>query len=343
MAIRAIWGFDHLPALRTIGGGGTGFGLAYSDYNITLADINQSWNDVAVIDNALSVNFNPGVLLPARVKFPLTGLTDGTSRKSHLSFNFIRRLSASSLGAGMLVTLGTDTPLVLASDFPPAIGVSVLIEFTIDRINKTITTYIDGKVKRIIRNVALANSWNSTSSLYLGLSQPVSYPGSLQFRDFVFIDDTQDNTVCDRPGFAKVTAVPFATASAPNWATAAASPLASLTTPFSTPASLTSPVLASNGSPDPLEVTLNVSGMLPNPILAVVAQASLARLSPGASLQFGIQVNDAVVLKTKITPADATMLYNKNLGIYQMAPGDLQWTPALLGKAILRTIPVASA
>lgn len=342
MALRSLWGFDHIPSGSAIGVQASGYGLPYAGHGLIVASLDTAYASISIKNGAISTAFTTvRAGSTAWVRFPLTGLTDNTSPRSHVGFNFTRTVTvAGAQGGAELVWIGGEA-VVLHSDFTAVLNVPILIELTIDRIKKEVLVYVNNKFKRRISSASIVNNYNSGGIMYLGaIAAPIN-AGEFLFRDFYFVDDTQDNTQCNRLGVASVAAVPITGATAVDWTTTAASILASINTPYSSTASTTTPVVSSTASKTDLvmSVTANASSL---PIVGVSFTSSLAkRAGSGATATGNASIGATKLNGTTFVAANANLAYSTEVGTFAKAPGDVTWTIALLNQTKFALTPVA--
>lgn len=200
MAIRALWVFNHFAQTNTAGAAETGFGLNFTGYPLQVDDISNS--SVQLSNGGVACTFSTGAILRCRIRAALATLTDGVSPKSFIAFSITRLNSAASLADAPIVSIGSQN-LVFASDYVHVVGERKQIELCIDRVKKRITVYINEKIVRSVVNAAVVDNL-SNENLYLGTTGYDGSPGTpnrtLLFKDFLFIDDTQDDTPCTRQG-----------------------------------------------------------------------------------------------------------------------------------------------
>lgn len=243
MAIRAIWGFEHVPINTTYGVPASGYGIILSGYPVAVANVLSGTTSAYVVDGGVACNFSARAPLLCRLRITLNSLTDGVSPKSFIAFTITRKTGTGSLGGAPIVSIGV-APVVLASDYTHVLEERNQVELCIDRVKKRIVVFINNKIKRIINSAALVDNF-SNELLYLGnngYSLTAAQFGVFVFKDFIFIDDTQDDSPCTRPGQSVIVNNPLTEAFA-DWTTNAASVSASITTPLTN--NLTTPVAQS--------------------------------------------------------------------------------------------------
>lgn len=291
MAIRAIWGFDHLPQLKTVGTRANCYGLFYAGYSLSRVVLDAAASDILLDASAISCMYGSATPSTAVFKFELGPVTDGVSVRSHIGFTITRRTNATTLGNAVIVSLGGTVPLVYANEYPNVVDVPVQVELTVDRVDKKIVVYINNKIVRIIKNAAAVDSWN-TNNIQCGLTNSIVRSMAIHFKDFIFIDDTQDATQCTRPGNRQILNHRLTSVSSTNWSTAEA-----IDVPIS--ASVTTPLATSDPeTPTPLNIKIannGINGYTPTGIVFITAMSKTGGTAARARFSYKVGTVETVV------------------------------------------------
>lgn len=329
MALRDMWVFDYLPSTYTaLGLNETGWALSYTNYGLKPDNYNAQYTTLMIWNNSLCTAINPGAPRTIRVSAPITGLTDGTSVKSHLSFKFIRINTTGGNLTDVPFMWLDDLVLLTHSDTITAVlDVPLKIDLTFDRVNKVIYLYIADKLKRKINAANLVDKYKPGTILYMGNLSFVGNSGWWCYRDFVFIDDTQDDTICDRPLDHQVSSMVASAAVNAGWGiTVGYTALSALNTAITATANLNTPVLKAQADGDSVDISYTSSppaGMT----LRAVGLLTSTNLVSGPAYNLGVKIsNDAgSVDGVQINRTGVGWQYSGRFGIYSKAPGNVPW------------------
>lgn len=318
MAIRAMWGFDHLPVGTTVGAAATGYGLAYGNFSLTVAGAGICHHEAGAIRMATSQNSAINATFTTTL-----AITDGVSPKAILGFRYILtpglRQDNSFVIAGQTIAY-TDLGITGYGEW--------YIEAVCDRVNKEINFFVSGSFRH--------RRATTVVPLIIGQAFSFNTPGwagaGFNLRDFYFIDDTQDNTPCNRLGSVKVTALTIDSATAPNWISSdSKTPLEDINTPYTTLASMTAPTVTSPASLDPMTIGFAPLADQNSNIRAIGAIVDSSRY-PTSSVTVDISaVLDGTTLAMgALNYADDVMKYALPSSIISRAPDGGKITPAKL-------------
>lgn len=213
MALRKIFAFTHLPMYNGYSGTPE-YGFVMNPYGIVKASSNQT--RVYISNNAeLTLAVLPGnqIIQTPLVYFNANTLTDGTSRKSIIGFRMYH-----GYATGTFISIGG---LALT---PAEIGLQIDIrthgiELVWDRVAKTISVYVDN-VFKLMKSVGAAVYVPGTE-IILSTTYTNGNDSSAprKYSDFYFIDDTEDDSICDRLGNPYTYQLPMVSEIPGGWAT----------------------------------------------------------------------------------------------------------------------------
>lgn len=337
MALRDFWGFDHLPYSNNVGADRQkGNGIVYNGYGISVAAENTTTTTrSSTIEPGGWIVFDSNDANTAfqwRLRWTAGTKTDGVSEKSHFGFTYKRTnpfASRAEFPAGTPLLWMGSTPLLTHSDFPTTLDRLFKFEVTVNRVNKTVGVYIDGQLKKLLRNPGLADSYSGDTQIYFGHLVSLIYTGLMSFRDFYFVDDTKDDSICNRLSSYNVMQMPLKTAVAPTWTTTAATPLASLTASMST--AQATPLLVSGLVPTDLECTVTAAGAIGSSLRALSLLASFSK-NPGVGvvLKSAIKTSVGDIAPPPIPVSSNLLVYSTPLTLQVKAPDGSPLTDALI-------------
>lgn len=312
MAIRAMWGFAHLPQKTTLGTLAGGYGLAYNGYGI-VAD--AGYNTLSIEGNAIAIVNNTNAAVGFYV--PAASITDGVAPKSIIGF----RLRAPYLAFGSTISIGPTA--TTTAELGLVNGAEVYIEIICDRVTKEISFFVNGvfKLKKVTAVAPLIIGHTFAYATYRsgGVSNYLS--------DFYFIDDTLDDTPCSRLGAVTVKPLDSLTASGEGWTTPNAAPLLDvLNTPFTDAASILAPVASSPQDLAPIEVGISEPTTGLAPIKGIMFALSSRRIpSSAVGLDLGIKTGQSLKYGNATTFASDAITHSHS-GVFQKAPDGTEWT-----------------
>ena len=336
MALRDFWGFDHLPAGNAVGvDRPKGNGLAYNGYGLSTATENSV---AGVRSSSIDTGWiifdsnDANTAFQWRIRWTAGTKTDGTSDKSHFGFTYKRTnpfAGRAEFPAGTPLLWIGAVPILTHSDFPTTLDRVFKFEVTVNRVAKTVGVYIDGQLKKLISTPGLADSYGGNTQIYFGHLVSLIYTGIMSFRDFYFVDDTKDDTICNRLSSYSVALLPLKTAVALNWTTTAANPLASLT------ASMTvkpdTPILTSGVTPTDLECTVTAAGTAGSRLRGLSLLASYGK-NPGTSVVLKTAIKTPVgdAIQPPVQVVSNALAYSTPLTMLVKAPDGSNWTDAIV-------------
>lgn len=337
MALRDFWGFDHLPISNAVGADRPkGNGLAYNGYGLSVAPDNTvAGARSSTIESGGWIVFDSNdadTTFKWRIRWTAGTKTDGVSDKSHFGFTYKRTnpfQGRAEFPAGTpLLWLGS-TPLLTHADFPTTLDRVFKFEVTINRLTKTVGVYVDGQLKKLLKTPGLADSYSGSTQVYFGHPLSLIYTGLMSFRDFYFVDDTKDDSICNRLSTYSVALMPLKTAVAPAWTTTAATPLASLTASMTVNAA--TPILASGITPTDLECTVTAAGAAGSRLRAVSLLASISK-NAGTAVTMKSAIKTAVgdSVPDPIPVTTNSLTYSKVVTLQVKAPDGSALTDALI-------------
>lgn len=351
MAVKAQWSFDHLPnGLGISTSSITALGIAGAVFNYGTDPGGSAVNRASISNGSLSFAtlyssyYAGGQQLGTWMTLPLSSVQDTTTPHSVIGF----RVTIPTTFMGYMAWLTTgSTVLPLVNPTDSALGMTnsastYYVEVVFDRPNNQFFTYVNNKLKKT--TYYDPTTLNSTTTLSIGTQgsggQGNLGSGGYVYRDFLFIDDTQDNTPCVRQGPGTARPMTLLTASAPNWTSSDGNtPLADLTTPIATNLAVT-PNITSPAAQTPIQATFQTSA---DPSLKVVAASVLVSSSnPSANngnLNGSWSLNGQSAPAGKVNYPDATMQWSKPVGLNSLAPDGSAWTIAKLLAATFSATP----
>jgi hypothetical protein len=320
MALRAILGFDHLPQGRNVGVIGTGYGLAYSGYGITITT-SDGW---AYVDkNAIRLQTTNNIFIA--MTLPVAGLSDFVSPRTIMGYRFIFNVQVSGFIltiAGVATSIG-EMGITAAGEY--------YIEVVCDRDAKELSYFVNDvfKLKKSTAVVPII------AGQVIRFETPRTQGYSFLLSDFYFIDDTQDDTPCTRLGSIKVTPLVLNSASAQDWQSSdGKTALEDLSVPYTSVASLTAPTVTSPTTMTPLSVSFAPLTDTEAIIKGVQVLTDSSRF-PTSVAQLDTSVTDGTntVQTGSVTyPSDA-FKYGSQSNLLQKAPNGANWGVANLASA----------
>lgn len=340
MAIRAIWGFTHLPKNTDAGADSGGYGLSYSNYGI-VPGISQYTSMFITTAGGLQMT-TQNVGLPIYITVPANRVTNGVAKKSYMGFKiFNSARNATSTGC---VQIGGKSFLNLNALNAP-VG-NAYYELCVDRIASTITVKINGVVKEIITDSVATSAYSGTNNILFGFPANPGQFGYLVFSNFYFLDDTEDNTACSWLGEVTATPITLATAVGESWTTTAADLKTGLNTPFTTQASITAPLAkspTSNNTPLMLDLATVIS--VNAKVHAVSLYGTVKKETSNVSLIKNELTGDTTTITGPyVVPPDnpATFGFSYSFGVFNKNPDGVNWTPALINRTKWKLTPSAT-
>lgn len=351
MAVKAQWSFDHLPNGLGIGTSSiVALGIAGATFNYGTDPGGSAVNRASISNGSLSFAslyssyYVGGQNLGTWMTLPLNAVQDLSTPHSVIGF----RVTIPTIYLGNMAWLTTgSTNLVLVNPTDAALGMTntastYYVEIVFDRPNNQFFTYVNNKLKKT--TFYDPTTLNSTTTLSIGTNGAGGNGsmggGGYVYRDFLFIDDTQDNTPCVRQGPGTARPMTLLTASASGWTSSDSStPLADLTTPIATNLAVT-PNITSPVSQTPIQATFQTAA---DPNLKVVAASVVVSSSnPSANngnLNGAWSLNGQTVQAGKVNYPDNTMQWSKPVGLNSLAPDGSAWTIAKLLAATFSATP----
>ena len=244
MALRAMWGFNHLPQGQVAGTTGGGFGLGYNGYGIGVQG--GAFSGIYITGNAICTQGNQYV--DANFTIVTNLISDTVSPKSIFGF----RLKYATLHA--LIGIQIGTVLTRFSELGVTGTGESYIEVICDRVTKEISFLVNGvfKLKKVSPAVPMA------AGQTISFTAPVGSYNLIYWSDFYYIDDTQDDTPCSRLGPVVVVQLNPNSAVGQDWVSSDGKTLLEdIKAPYVSPASMTAPTITSPTSLTPLEMAFD--------------------------------------------------------------------------------------
>lgn len=313
MAIRAMWGFSHLPQKTSLGAQVSGYGLAYNSYGITTSQPN--YGTLSIDGNSIALTNDTNATVACST--PVSAFTDMVSPKTIIGF----RVKSTYVGAGM--TIGIGAVGVNITELGLAAPVNSYVEVVCDRVAKEISFFVNGEFKLKKTSAAVPLTGAQTLSF-----ATISNAGiNCYLSDFYFIDDTQDDTPCTRLGPVTVKPLNINSADAPGWvASNAAAPLDVINTPYTSAASLATPLLSSPDTLAAMELGLTGLANATENVKGVMINIASQRLPASAvGIDLGIKLGDVTSVGGTARYAGDAMTYG-NSGVFTKLPDGSAWT-----------------
>jgi hypothetical protein len=321
MAIRAMWGFSHLPQKGAVGVLETGFGLKYNGYGINAPN---SYGTIWIDGN--SIYMAPSSNIGISFSVPVSAITDMVSPKSIIGFRF----RTTNLYYGVNIVVAGVATNVSELGVPNA-G-EVYIEVVCDRVTKDLSYFVNGVFK--LKKTAAVVPMIAGQTLSFSTAPWASINGYLS--DFYFIDDTQDDTPCTRLGSVSVVPLTPNSAVGQDWVSSDGKTLLEdLKAPYVDAASILAPTITSPGILAPLEVAFNPLADTNAIILGVSVTLDSKRLPTSQTA-----VNVSLKNGTDVSSVGDIGYASDNLSysvtpVAQKAPDGTAWTQAKLAATSL--------
>lgn len=356
MAIRQAMGFNHLPKGTWFGSASTGYGLGLNGYGI-VGQANAA-NGTGSSGQAASIGLSAdGVLMIARMpgdhtanvansyfSITLTAKhTDGVSRKSILAFRCIPNNNRNDRQILQLCGISLTNAECGLTDT----GNINYCEVVIDRLTNTVSTY-NTSGQLVTTKAATTSLYSAGNVVTFGIAMAGrSFAGTLlqnEISRITMIDDTQDDTPCDRMGPADLVPFTLRSVTGSDYVTSDGSALVDcLNTPFTSTASLTAPYAQSPSSQQPLAVGLSASGDQYAAIKGLAIMVS-AKKDSGTDCRFKVSLSQGgnTVQGDTIGFNDSSYSYYNNFSVQNKAPdgGLLTWDK--INAMTLNITPVAT-
>lgn len=335
MALRALWGFDHLPQGVNVGAAATAFGLAYSGYGITL--LQSTSPNVYVNGGYITGGYAGSGSVPLLTIASNSVQSKGT-RGSWMGFRATR--SAAATGSPGVFIYYNNVGLINVTDASLTTSMGDFwIDLYFDRANTQILVYVNGVLK-------YTNNSNSNAALVANNNIQIGKIAGLDLKDFYFLDDTQDSTLCARLPAFKNKLLHFGSLVPNDWVSSdGTTPLETvLNAAATTTATLTAPNAVSQSTQNTLQATLSATFGSTDTIMAVDMFLTGARSSATATDNLGVTIaqTGTYVRPTMIFAAQNTFEYSKPMGLFEKTLDGNTWTQANLAATKITFTPAAT-
>lgn len=321
MALRAIFGFQHLPQGTTAGATATGYGLGYSGINCTTGTV--SARTIYIEGNAIRMIATGSAYAVFAPR--LLNIYDGVSPKAIFGYRF-KHTGVTSLGTAVLTVAGVSVSRTELG----AVGnlVEYLIEVVCDRATKEISFFVNGAFVVTKTATVVPLLPEQQILFYGGLANAPAW-----LSDFYFIDDTQDDTPCTRLGAVRVTPIDLTSAVGQDYTVSSGDTIDSaLNTAYTTTASVTTPTVTSPTSQTPLAVGFETP--LADPYAKIYGVVTLLDAQRGATTTPALDVSITDTVNTvsigTIFFADDSWKYGSYTKVVTKAPDGMPFTAAKL-------------
>lgn len=333
MAIRAMWNFNHLPVGITTGV--SGFNL--NSYGITWYFVGYSPQTPTVqSDGSLELLYGQDSYPSANISMisiPASSVTDGISPKSYMGLKITESAGAyswwlkpSGLTINDLLVISRQDPLM------PPVYTSFYLEVGIDRVKKEVTIYVDNVLIKTMTDanaVAICAAYNGANPWRFGWTTGGTNGGAYRgnVSNLYFADEVVGETESARQGPVTISPIVITSAVGPDWTSSDSKPLLDdLLTPYSTAASLTSPVIRSGDPYSDLRLGMDAAISAGQAIKATQFLFDGVRHAK-TTTQPVLSVSDDTN-STALTPFvfGAAFAYGLKTGINAVAPDGGAWT-----------------
>lgn len=366
--LKAMWGFGHIPASLAVGNL-TGVSN-YADYPVS-EDHLDDWSTPLTTGQTGIVVDSEGTWLAQTLsaaasgggrgfQIPVASVQDLGSRASYMGYRFKCTAAVAAAAAAHILSISNGqnangnfllSILSAAAPLTFAANTSIFIEHKFDRVLNTISTWVNNT----LISVAAYNAGAILPGTWFVLGHnggaPNTTGGAMQFlfKDFYFVDDTQDaNLPNGRIGAVSHLQQTQASAAAPNsdWTSSDSTTLlADLLSPVTTTVGTwTAPVVTSGpvNTTGELDVGFSNAVTAGNAVRAASFIASAAQSAGGATAVMNTEIDDTASNVEKLSGfvfPDPSMHLGVTLGAAAAAPDGGVWTPSKLSGILLKVKP----
>ncbi len=350
MAIRAIWGFNHLPQGDIVGATGfggtklTGFGIAYNNYGLvygnTIPLVTASYG--CILNNELTFVVNGGGgsgALYFFVSVNAARLTDGVSPKSVIGFRFTPGKQLSTLN---MMTIGGFAITPFDFGITPLAAAS-FVEIVIDRVNKKLSFFNNGVFKS---TKIFTTATYAPGGIVQFMNSTAAVGASRSFSKFYFLDDTEDDSPCTRLGAIDFNVLPVATAVTNDWVSSGGSVVNALNSQVNDVTSLPAPVVTSPPTMAPISVKF---ASIPNgdkyTKIYAVDILTITKRNESAGIHFAATMSLAgsTLTSDDVHFANKSFRYSDGPGVQLKAPNNVLWNTDRLAGMTYTIQPKAGA
>lgn len=336
MAIKAIWGFDHLPVGTASGAIGNGYGLQYGNFPFTIANISGALFLSIAANGFITGGGAPSSALSC-MNVTSNSVQDKTQRASWMGWR-MRKMNTA------IDTLGGYCPMIcFGLNFLPyntpglatkAVGQDAFVEFCFDRVNNVVTAWVDGT---LISTTPITSA-NLLSNYVISINKTASW----DLRDFYFLDDTQDNTQCTRLGAVRLAPIGLTNVNQADWTTSDSSVAANWLASPLTSTTLTLPTVTNAIDQASMTMQLTVTQATYEKMLGVQMSVAGQRTTLNGQSGFtpSFTYNSVKDTDTKLTFTTTSVFeYTKRFLLREKGPDGNPWTPASFGATVLTLNP----
>lgn len=322
MALRDLWTFDHLPNAYDASGGPvqarSGFDLTTvqnsGSYLGTRSFLSQNWLAIGTS----TVGANSGYVERVLIK----RFMDLTTPRSWFGFRF--NVSAVVNGYAVVSTTvnGVRKLIFELADFPFEASKEYYVEICLDRSANKAEVWVDNYLAKS-KTVTFTGQLQTDSIRFGNYVDSPSGSPILQFKDFYFLDDTQDTSLCKRLGTIKCSLSNMQSATGATWTASNGAAFTSFLNQTATDNNYDTPYAGSPADTAPLQLvytsantntTAKVFGLAFHASHRK-AQANSNKLKLRAISKTG--VTQDVFIKSDIPNATTTTVVNASMGVIE--------------------------
>lgn len=224
MAIKAIWGLDHITSGRDVSGGTI---PTYSGLPVKVTNMVNNYQHAGISTlsvgqptggNWIGLDFASTGWPAVRMTVdPLSSIMDITTPKSTFGFRFVQSGTLLPTVAHVFMEVnGVIKNLLPAAAYPWVVNKEYFVEIELDRVKKQVTIWVDNY---IVMQFAMDFTGQVATDRLMFSGGTLAYVtgGSVWLKDFYFVDDTQDGGENGRLGPIKATMMTIDTTSANEW------------------------------------------------------------------------------------------------------------------------------
>lgn len=322
MALRDLWTFDHLPSAFDASGGPvqarSGFDLTTvqnaGSYLGTRSSLGQNWLAVGTSATGSSSGYVERTLIQR--------FMDLTTPRSWLGFRFCPTVVVNGY-AVISITVGGVRNLVFElADFPFEASKEYYVEICLDRATNLVSVWVDNYLVKT-RLVTFTGQLQTDSIRFGNYVNAPSGTPILQFKDFYFLDDTQDSSLCARLGVIKCTLSNMQSATGATWTASNGAAFTSFLNQTANDNNYDTPYAGSPADAAPLQLVYNSANA--NTAAKVFglafhashrkAQANSNKLKLKAISKTGVTKD--VFVKSDIPNSTTTTVVNASMGVIE--------------------------
>lgn len=354
MALKSALTFEHVIKDSGYGYDYAGYGLAVSEYAAPAFSLDSTFrpstgvsaNTFYFLGNTATV-LNWGEWVGASLLINHSANSDYTKKRSWFSVKF----SLNRPPPGCVLLWYQDIPILTTKNFiTGAVNLVCQADVCVDRERDEIRAYVDGVLvqrtpfwRGLSRQATSMIRFGTTGRHPLSGANAVYQYFAVNFKDIIFYDDTEDDTLCGPPGDYRIQRLPVVNAVAPLWAVRGTTSSMTTVLNYMPQNSNDAPNAFNVASPDnaaPLTYTLNASSIGENETVeGLFTLHSGYRTSASGGLQMKY-TQDTVGSLTQSVPFKITnvMEYGVKTPIMNKSPANVKWTKQALAQLSVETV-----